>query len=186
MALASQTLTLVFLLMAVFQRDTQWKADEKWQAVTWENFFPFPSGLQIIPSMCTHEKDSAIRNWMRLPNPASTLNCSFWRVLSVMLGFRANQARKHFAECVKTVLIISSCTFSSTTKISFILSMGKVLIFLADWKPNKYLWHLAWLCFLLDLPSILQMSRSGIYMLGSAWYFEGVELTSFAQNVLVM
>lgn len=39
-ALERQTL-FYFSSMAVFWRDIQWKAAEKWQAVTWENLSPF-------------------------------------------------------------------------------------------------------------------------------------------------
>lgn len=81
-------------------------------------------------------------------------DCRSCRALSVMHAFKACRAHELFAKYFRTVLSISSCTVSTTTTISFLLSMGKVLIFLAGWQPYEYLWHRAWLCFLLGLPSV--------------------------------
>lgn len=82
-------------------------------------------------------------------------DCRSWKALFVMHAFKASHAHKLFAKYLRTVLIIPSCTVSSATKISFLFSMGKVLTFLSGWKPYEYLWHRAWLCFLLGLTNIL-------------------------------
>lgn len=99
-------------------------------------------GFQVIPSLCTHEKDSALGNGMRFPSPASILN-SHLQVLEACLRDTRVQSQPSTQTLCRThkncLVIISSRTVSSATKLSFLLSVGKVLIFLADWKPNKYL-----------------------------------------------
>lgn len=99
-------------------------------------------GFQIIPSMCTQEKYSVLRNEMRLPRPASTLD-SYLQILEGSLHDKYIQSQPStltFFRTLKNCLkMISSCAVSSATKILFLLSMGKVLMFFSCWKPNKYL-----------------------------------------------